>query len=209
MHHRAVRTEHTRRKSGSQNFGSPATPPAADSRVPVTAGGHRAVFKRSRSEHTRRQHGPQSFRMLSRGHGRAAEQLGTGGGGQAAAERSLRPWPPRPAPGDAGHPARRLRFIRRRRGERGTGRRHHHRAQYLAGAAVRPYLGPANPILLFTGDDGNPGNPEVAAAIGYSGPAVCERLDSPPGPSGTVTTDGGVEFDYYYDPTGQNIYFSW
>ena len=70
-----------------------------------------------------------------------------------------------------------------------------------------PYTGPADPILHFTGDDGNPGNEEVAAALGYTGPRFCERLNSPPGPSGSVTI-GTATFNYFYDPTGQTIYWS-
>ena len=75
----------------------------------------------------------------------------------------------------------------------------------LAGSI--PYTGPADPILHFTGGDGNPGNEEVADALDYTGPRFCERLDSPPGPSGSVTV-GSATFDYFYDPTGQTIYWS-
>ncbi|HEY0662335.1 MAG TPA: hypothetical protein VGD21_13560 [Lysobacter sp.] len=78
----------------------------------------------------------------------------------------------------------------------------------LAGAATVPYTGPADPILHFTGDDGNPTTAEVATALGYVGPLFCSRLNSPPGPSGTVTV-GTVTINYFYDPSGQNIYFSW
>lgn len=75
----------------------------------------------------------------------------------------------------------------------------------LAGSI--PYTGPADPILYFTGTDGNPGNAQVAAALGYTGPSFCTRLDSPPGPSGSVTI-GTATFNYFYDPTGQTIYWS-
>ena len=43
----------------------------------------------------------------------------------------------------------------------------------LAGSI--PYTGPADPILLFTGADGNPTNDEVAAALGYTGPSASAR----------------------------------
>jgi len=75
----------------------------------------------------------------------------------------------------------------------------------LAGSV--PYTGPADPILLFTGADGNPDNDDVAAALGYTGPRFCERLNSPPGPSGEVTI-GSATFTYMYSPDGQTIYWS-
>lgn len=75
----------------------------------------------------------------------------------------------------------------------------------LAGSI--PYTGPADPILFFTGTDGNPGNEDVAAALGYIGPRFCSRLNDPEGPSGTVTI-GTATFNYFYDPTGQTIYWS-
>ena len=63
----------------------------------------------------------------------------------------------------------------------------------LAGSV--PYTGPADPILHFTGADGNPTNDEVAAELGYTGEKFCERLDSPEGPSGEVTI-GSATFTY-------------
>src|SRR5688572_9589238 len=75
----------------------------------------------------------------------------------------------------------------------------------LAGAI--PYTGPADPILFFTGADGNPTNDEVAQELGYIGPKYCARLNSPPSPSGDVTI-GTATFHYFYDPTGQTIYWS-
>lgn len=75
----------------------------------------------------------------------------------------------------------------------------------LAGSV--PYTGVADPIYLFDGVNGNPTNDEVAIALGYVGPKFCERLNSPPGPSGSVTI-GSATFNYYYDPTGQTIYWS-
>ena len=76
----------------------------------------------------------------------------------------------------------------------------------LAGAATHPYAGPAIPILYFQGE--NPTDDDVATALGYTGEKFCTRLNSPPGPSGTVVLNG-VEFNYVYDPVGQNMYFNW
>jgi hypothetical protein len=76
----------------------------------------------------------------------------------------------------------------------------------LAGAATHPYAGPASPILYFSSE--NPTDDDVAAALGYTGEKFCTRLNSPPGPSGTVVLNG-VEFNYVYDPVGQNMYFNW
>jgi hypothetical protein len=81
----------------------------------------------------------------------------------------------------------------------------------LAGAATRPYNGPANPILHFTGGDGNPTVAKVAAALGYTGPvddSHCTRVDPPAAGGGTVFVDG-VVFNYEFDPATQSVYFNW
>src|SRR5690606_4766101 len=68
----------------------------------------------------------------------------------------------------------------------------------LAGAATRPYNGPADPILHFTGGDGNPTTAQVATALGYTGPvdaSHCTRVD-PPAPGGGTVFVNGVVFNY-------------
>lgn len=81
----------------------------------------------------------------------------------------------------------------------------------LAGAAVRPYTGPADPILHFTGGDGNPTVQAVASALGYTGPvdaSHCTRVD-PPNPDGGTVFVNGIVFNYEFDPATQSVYFNW